>query len=63
MDPLHTLRPMKLVEHADGLMQYAQVLYEKHRPIMRPDDRMLAEDRITRYLLSTPPSPRLGIGL
>jgi hypothetical protein len=48
MDPLHTLRPMKLVEHADGLMQYAQVLYEKHRPIMRPDDRMLAEDRITR---------------
>lgn len=48
MDPLSTLRPMKVVEHADGLMQHAEVLYEKHRPIMRPDDRMLAEDRMTR---------------
>jgi len=38
---------MKLVEHADGLMQHAEVLYEKHQPIMQPDDRILAEDRMT----------------
>ena len=39
---------MKLVEHADGLMQHAEVLYEMHQHIMRPDDRMLAKDRMTR---------------
>jgi len=38
---------MKLVEQADGFMQCAQVLYEQHGPIMRPDDRMLAEDRMS----------------
>jgi hypothetical protein len=44
-----TLRPMKLVEQADGLMQYAQALYEQHEPIMRRDDRMLAVDRMNRW--------------
>ena len=48
MDTFPALKPMKLVERADGLMQHAEVLYNKHRPIMRPDDRMLAEDRMTR---------------
>jgi hypothetical protein len=45
----HTLRPMKLVEQADGLMQRAQALYEQHEPIMRRDDRMLAVDRMNRW--------------
>ena len=48
MDPLAAVRPMKLVERADGLMQHADVLYNEHRPIMRPNDRMLAEDRMAR---------------
>jgi hypothetical protein len=48
MESLYTLRPTKLVEQADGLMQYAQALYEQHEPIMRRDDRMLAEDRMNR---------------
>ena len=44
----YTLRPVKLVEQADGLIQYALALYEQHEPIMRRDDRMLAEDRMKR---------------
>jgi hypothetical protein len=46
MDSPYTLRPMKLVEQADGLIQYAAALYEQHEPIMRRDDRMLAVDRM-----------------
>ena len=49
MDSPYTLRPMKLVEQADGLMQHAQALYEQHEPIMRRDDRMLAADRMNRW--------------
>ena len=48
MDTLQAVKPMKLVERADGLMQHAEALYNKHRPIIRPNDRMLAEDRMTR---------------
>ena len=38
---------MKIVEQADRLMDEAQVLYEKHKPIMKPMDRTVAEDRMT----------------
>jgi len=39
---------MKLVEHADQLMQYAEVLLREHQAIMRHDDRTLAEDRMVK---------------
>jgi hypothetical protein len=52
---------MKLVERADGLMQHAEVLYNKHRPIMRPDDCMLAEDRMTRWVGDGTHSLRAGL--
>lgn len=38
---------MKLVEHADALIQRAHVLYEKHEPMMNPNDRRWAEDQMT----------------
>ncbi|KAI0245153.1 hypothetical protein BJV78DRAFT_1288889 [Lactifluus subvellereus] len=38
---------MKLIERADVLMQQAQMLYEQHEHWMKPDDRILAEDRMT----------------
>ena len=37
---------MKLVEEADALMQYAEALYKKNDPIMRPADRRLVEERM-----------------
>jgi hypothetical protein len=39
---------MRLVEHADELMQYAEILLRDHRAIMRHDDRILAEDRMLK---------------
>jgi hypothetical protein len=39
---------MELVEHADELMQYAEVLLGDHQAIMRHDDRTLAEDRMVK---------------
>lgn len=44
---LCALRPMKLVEHADALIQHAHVLYERHEPMMNPNDRRWAEDQMT----------------
>ena len=41
------LTSMKLVEHADGLIQHAHVLYEKHEPTMNSNDRRWAEDQMT----------------
>jgi hypothetical protein len=38
---------MKLIERADVLMQQAQILYDQHEHWMKPDDRILAEDRMT----------------
>jgi hypothetical protein len=38
---------MKLIEHADVLMQQAEVLYEQYKHWMKPDDSILAEDRTT----------------
>jgi hypothetical protein len=46
MDLRSTLRPMKLVKHADELMQYAEILFGDNQAIMRSDDRILAEDRM-----------------
>jgi len=37
---------MDLVEQADALMQYAEALYKKNDPIMRPADRMLVGERM-----------------
>ena len=39
---------MGLVEHADELMQYAEILLRDHQAIMRHEDRILAEDRIVK---------------
>ncbi|KAI0296102.1 hypothetical protein B0F90DRAFT_1669871 [Multifurca ochricompacta] len=47
MDSLSSLRPMKNVERADRLMREAKILYEKYGLMMRPDDRVLVEDRMT----------------
>jgi hypothetical protein len=44
MDIRYALMPMRLVEHADGLMHYAAVLFRDHQSIMRGDDLILAED-------------------
>jgi hypothetical protein len=38
---------MKLIERVDVLMQQAEVLYEQYEHWMKPDDRILAEDRMT----------------
>ena len=43
-----TLTPMKLVKHADGMVQSAEVLFRNHQSIMRGDDQILAEDWILR---------------
>jgi hypothetical protein len=45
--PILSLRHTKLVEQADGLIQSTQALYEQHEPIMRREDRVLAEDRMS----------------
>ncbi|KAH9035117.1 hypothetical protein EDB83DRAFT_2318804 [Lactarius deliciosus] len=44
-----SLRPMKIVEQANRLMQRAQVLYEEHENIMEPKDREEAKDRMIEF--------------
>jgi hypothetical protein len=39
---------MTLVEQADELLQHAKILYETHKLIMRPDYRIVAEDKMVR---------------
>jgi hypothetical protein len=39
---------MNLVERADELMLYAEVLLRDHQAIMRHDHRILAEDRMLK---------------
>jgi hypothetical protein len=39
---------MALVEQADELLQHAKILYETHKLIMRPDHRMVAEDKMVK---------------
>jgi hypothetical protein len=48
IDLRSSLIPMKLVERADELMQYAEILLRDHQAIMRHDDRILAEDRMLK---------------
>jgi hypothetical protein len=43
----YALMPMKLVEHADALIQHAHVLFENHEPMMNTNDRRWAEDQMT----------------
>lgn len=38
--------PMNMVERADELMQYVEILLQDHQAIMRHDDRILVEDRM-----------------
>ena len=44
---MHPIRPVKIVEHADRLMEDARALYERYEHIMRLISRTLPEDRIT----------------
>jgi hypothetical protein len=53
---LYTNGPVKSIVRADGLVQHAQVLYEQHKSWMDPDDRILAEDRMTLRISSCPAS-------
>lgn len=43
----YAFMPMKLVEHADALIQHAHVLFENHEPVMNTNDRRWAEDQMT----------------
>ena len=42
-----SLRPIKLVEQANKLMQRAQALYEENECIMKPKDREVAKDKMS----------------
>jgi hypothetical protein len=46
-DPPFSLRPARILENADKLMEHARALYENHEQIMKPIDRTVAEDKIT----------------
>jgi hypothetical protein len=48
MDLRSTLMPMKLVEHADEILHYAEILFRDHQSIMRQGDRNVAEDQMLR---------------
>lgn len=48
MDLRSSLMPMKLVEHGDELLHYAQILFRDHQSIMRSEDRILVEDHMIR---------------
>ena len=48
MDFRSTLMPMKLVEHADEILHYAEILFRDHQSIMRQGDRNVAEDQMLR---------------
>jgi hypothetical protein len=47
IDAPFSLRPAKILENADKLMEHAQALYENYQQIMKPIDRTLAEDKMT----------------
>ena len=48
LDLCSTLKPMKLVEHADGIMEEAERRFRDHQSNMRSGDRDVAEDRLIR---------------
>ena len=43
-----SLRPMKIMEQANRLMQRAQALYEENKDIMKPQDREEAKDKMSK---------------
>ncbi|KAH9045917.1 hypothetical protein EDB83DRAFT_2523529 [Lactarius deliciosus] len=47
IDTSFSLRPTKILENADRLMEHARALYENYEQIMKPIDRTVAEDKMT----------------
>jgi hypothetical protein len=47
IDAPFSLRPAKILENADKLMEHARALYENYEQIMKPIDRTVAEDKMT----------------
>ena len=48
IDLRSSLMPTNLVQQADEIMRYAEILLGEHRTIIRHDHRSLAEDRMLR---------------
>lgn len=42
-----SLRPVKIMEQANRLMQRAQALYEENKDVMKPKDREVAKDKMS----------------
>ncbi|KAI9432588.1 hypothetical protein H4582DRAFT_2061666 [Lactarius indigo] len=47
IDTPFSLRPTKILENADKLMEHARALYENYEHVMKPIDRTVAEDKMT----------------
>ncbi|KAH9015028.1 hypothetical protein EDB84DRAFT_1582292 [Lactarius hengduanensis] len=47
IDAPFSLRPTKILENADKLMEHTRALYETYEQIMKPIDRTVAEDKMT----------------
>ncbi|KAH8987540.1 hypothetical protein EDB86DRAFT_3245749 [Lactarius hatsudake] len=47
IDAPFSLRPTKILENADKLMEHTRALYENYEQIMKPIDRTVAEDKMT----------------
>jgi hypothetical protein len=48
MNLYFTLKPMELVERADGLMDDAEALFKAHQSVMRRKDLILAQSWMLR---------------
>ncbi|KAN0137455.1 hypothetical protein V8E53_004900 [Lactarius tabidus] len=44
-----SLRPTKIMEQANKLIQRAQELYEENKDIMKPKDREVAKDKMSEF--------------
>ena len=44
---IDTLRPAKILENADKLMEHARALHENYKQIMKTIDRTVSEDKMT----------------
>ena len=49
-----SMRPARILENADKLMEQARELYENYKPIIKPVDRAMAEDRMTLLVAFSP---------
>lgn len=47
IDTPFSLRPTKILENADKVMEHARALYENYEQVIKPVDRAMAEDRMT----------------